>query len=434
MPQSSSTTTALSLHWVITAVAVAFAVGTQCSSGDSLTSFLNSRGVAASDALSQLTLPDKALVVKLSESLVLDNVPPPKEANASTFFIPKGLDLETMKEKPFHVYHEDFVQIVGNNPTLTLIADSGTDPLFHEAAVWYPETDEMWFVQNAGAKAAGTGLNKSSIVQKIALSEAMAVSNFTDAVGKVNVETVNSDPPVINPNGGTNYKGNIIFAGEGQGDSIPSALYLVNPVSPYNATVILNNFYGRQFNSLNDVAVHPKTGDIYFTDTLYGVLQDFRPKPVLPRQVYRPVPETGALSAVADQFDLCNGIAISPDGKYAYITDTGAVRGFYGADQGRPASIYRFTIADDGTFEDRKLFAYVHSAIPDGIHCDSNGNVYAGCGDGVHVWNCSGAFLGKIFTGELVANFQFAGKGRMVILAETKLFYATLGAEGAPLT
>lgn len=60
--------------------------------------------------------------------------------------------------------------------------------------------------------------------------------------------------------------------------------------------------------------------------------------------------------------------------------------------------------------------------------------MYAGCGDGVHVWSPSGALLGKIFTGELVANFQFAGKGRMVILAETKLFYATLGAEGAPLT
>lgn len=42
-----------------------------------------------------------------------------------------------MKNKPFHVYHEDFLEIVGDNPTLTLIADSGTDPLFHEAAVWY---------------------------------------------------------------------------------------------------------------------------------------------------------------------------------------------------------------------------------------------------------------------------------------------------------
>lgn len=42
-----------------------------------------------------------------------------------------------MKKKPFHVYHEDFLDIIGDNPTLTLIADSGTDPLFHEAPIWY---------------------------------------------------------------------------------------------------------------------------------------------------------------------------------------------------------------------------------------------------------------------------------------------------------
>lgn len=59
----------------------------------------------------------------------------------------------------------------------------------------------MFFVQNAGAPASGTGLKKSSIVQKIALSKAMAASHLTNAVGKVKVETVTSDPPVINPNG-----------------------------------------------------------------------------------------------------------------------------------------------------------------------------------------------------------------------------------------
>lgn len=36
--------------------------------------------------------------------------------------------------------------------------------------------------------------------------------------------------------GGTNYKGNIIFAGEGQGSHMPSALYLMNPNPPYNTT------------------------------------------------------------------------------------------------------------------------------------------------------------------------------------------------------
>lgn len=44
--------------------------------------------------------------------------------------------METLKKKPFHVYHPDFIHILGANPTLTLIADSGTDPLFHEAVVW----------------------------------------------------------------------------------------------------------------------------------------------------------------------------------------------------------------------------------------------------------------------------------------------------------
>jgi len=91
---------------------------------------------------------------------------------------------------------------------------------------------------------------------------------------------------------------------------------------------------------------------------------------------------------------------------------------------------YRFTVEPDGTFSNRKLFTYASPGIPDGIHCDTNGNVYSGVGDGVHVWNPSGTLLGKIFLGITSANFNFAGKGRMVIAAETQLYYATLAAEG----
>lgn len=46
------------------------------------------------------------------------------------------MTLETLSERSFHVYHEDFLAILGSDPTLTLIADSGTDPVFHEANVW----------------------------------------------------------------------------------------------------------------------------------------------------------------------------------------------------------------------------------------------------------------------------------------------------------
>lgn len=257
-----------------------------------------------------------------------------------------------------------------------------------------------------------------------------------------------TNPQVINPNGGTNYKGNIIFAGEGQGDNVPSALYVMNPEAPYNTTskyyrtninprltvlALINNYFGRQFNSLNDLVVSPKNGDLYFTDTLYGYLQDFRPVPGLRNQVYRYNFKTGAITVVADDFTLPNGVTISPDGKKAYVTDTGIALGFYGRNLSSPASLYSFDVAKDGTWENRKTFAYVPAFIPDGVHTDSKGRVYTGAGDGVWVYNTSGKLIGKIYTGTVAANFQFAGKGRMVITGQTKLFYVTLAASGAPI-
>ncbi|KAF5502846.1 Gluconolactonase [Colletotrichum aenigma] len=376
-------------------------------------------------------VPATAQIIDLKSFNVLQNVPPPAEANDSTLFLWPGVTKESLEAKPFHIYDAEFYDVIGQNPSLTLIATSDTDPIFHEAVVWNPPTEEVFFVQNAGAPAAGTGLNKSSIIQKISLAEAEAVRTGSRANAIVTV--VPSQPQVINPNGGTNYKGNIVFAGEGQGDDITSALYLMNPVAPFNTTVLLNNYFGRQFNSLNDVVINPRNGELYFTDTLYGFLQDFRPPPGLRNQVYRYNFETGAVAVVADDFTLPNGLTFSPDGKKAYVTDTGIALGFYGRNLSSPASVYSFDVNEDGTWENRKTFAYTASFIPDGVHTDSVGRVYAGCGDGVHVWNPSGKLIGKIYTGTTAANFQFAGNGRMVVTGQTKLFYVTLAASGVEL-
>jgi gluconolactonase len=70
-------------------------------------------------------------------------------------------------------------------------------------------------------------------------------------------------------NGGTGpFNGNLILINSGRG-TIPPTIALVDPKPPHNATVILNNFYGRQFNSLNDIKVHPTSGNLFFTDTMY---------------------------------------------------------------------------------------------------------------------------------------------------------------------
>ena len=67
-------------------------------------------------------------------------------------------------------------------------------------------------------------------------------------------------------NGGTGpLHGRLVFANSGRGP-LPPSLVLVDPADPANTTVLLDNFFGRQFNSLNDVKIHPKTGKLFFTD------------------------------------------------------------------------------------------------------------------------------------------------------------------------
>ncbi|KXX78351.1 Gluconolactonase [Madurella mycetomatis] len=377
-------------------------------------------------------IPPQAQIIDQRSFNVLGNVPPPSEANGNTQFAPLGTTDDSLVARPFHIYDEKFLDIIGPNPTLTLINHTERDPLFHEAPVWYPPTDEMFFCQNAGARDAGTGLAKSAMLLKIGLSAITpAITSQRNASGSVKVEVVESNPMVMNPNGGTNYKDQLLFLGEGQGESIAPAMYLMNPAPPYNTTVILDNFFGRQFNSLNDVSINPRNGDVYFTDPTYGYVQDFRPPPGMPKQVWRFNEVTGAVTLVADGFNMPNGIAFSPSGSHIYIADTGMTQVFFGSNFSFPSTVYRYDVQEDGTLDNRKAFAFVTPGVPDGIHVDTEGNVYIGCGDGVQVYDASGKLLGKIYIGSVVANFQFAGRGRMVILAETKLYYATLAAEGA---
>ena len=67
-------------------------------------------------------------------------------------------------------------------------------------------------------------------------------------------------------NGGTGpFFGQIVLVNSGRG-LIPPSLVLVDLSDPSNTTVLLDNFFGRQFNSLNDVKIFPGTNKLFFTD------------------------------------------------------------------------------------------------------------------------------------------------------------------------
>ncbi|KAK1236595.1 hypothetical protein PQX77_000147 [Marasmius sp. AFHP31] len=387
-------------------------------------------GESAEEVVSTLgTNPQTVMVNPLTYNVMGENATFRTNAfDNSTLFNP------TSNAPPFfQVFDVSFLTVLGENPSIREIARNDTFAFAHEAPVYNPSTDEVFFASNAGSKLGMSDLEHNNVVSKISLEEAeRALAAGNRSVVNVPFTTIDLPETIQMTNGGTGpFKGSLAFVTSGRGTRPPSVV-LVSPLPPYNATVLLDNFYGRQFNSLNDIKIHP-SGKFFFTDVSYGYVNDFRPQPMMPEQVYRFDPESGSIRVVADGFEKCNGIAFTQDGALAYITDTG-VAGKSGLDQTKPSTIYVYDVdSQTHAFKNRRVFAYTDAGIPDGIQVDRNGNVYSGTGDGVQVWNSFGDLIGKFFVGTTAAQMVFAGDGRLVILAETAVYLAKIAAKGFPL-
>ncbi|GHJ86679.1 hypothetical protein NliqN6_3081 [Naganishia liquefaciens] len=353
-------------------------------------------------------------------------------------------------QAPFVGYHPDFLKIVGEDSRIKVIAqDPDGKSRFHEAGVWVPSINQVYITSN----------RMDDQVSLDPLSERVQglVDMLLIRVGQGGEAEVTMLPPsaaLPAANGACLYNGNLLVCDQGYGESQTSQLSILDPSMPFSVTPILNNFYGRPFNSLNDVITlpDPRTDGakafILFTDPQYGYEQGFKPSPCLPAQVYCFDPVTGAVRVICDGFKSPNGIAIDSTGTKCYVTDTGMIHGSGKINPTRPGHIYLYDIvfpsnlADGPTLVNRSVFAMTDSGAPDGIKLDTAGNVYAGCFDGVHIWNPHGTLLGKMlfpspqsssgFSG--CANFCFIPDGRMVCMSEDRLILVEgLSIQGAGL-
>jgi gluconolactonase len=70
----------------------------------------------------------------------------------------------------------------------------------------------------------------------------------------------------------------------------------------------------------------------------------------------------------------------------------------------------------------------------DGFRLDAAGRIWAGVGDGVHVFDPDGTLLGKLRLPEEVANLVFGGPRRnhLFMTATTSLYAILLNVAGAP--
>ncbi|MNP99280.1 Gluconolactonase precursor [compost metagenome] len=196
-------------------------------------------------------------------------------------------------------------------------------------------------------------------------------------------------------------------------------------------TVLADQFEGKRLNSPNDVVV--KSDDsIWFSDPVFGILNDyegFKTPPELPTHVYRLDPANGRMEAVVQDVPNPNGLCFSPDERLLYVVDNGS----------RPNRILVYDVAEGGTLTHGRVFVDAgDQGLPDGIRCDTDGNVWAGWGsgptlNGVMVFAPDGVAIGRVALPDRCANLCFGGarRNRLFMVTGQCLFALYVDAQGA---
>jgi gluconolactonase len=182
-------------------------------------------------------------------------------------------------------------------------------------------------------------------------------------------------------------------------------------------TIVVDRFEGKRFNSPNDLCI-ARNGAIYFTDPPYGLkgLENSTVKELPFSGVYHYAPD-GKLALIDKTFLYPNGVALSPDEKTLYVSNTDAklpiVRAYKLGNDGLPTSSSTF-------FDMKPLIAPGTKGMPDGMKIDAFGNLFAAGPGGMLVLSPNGKLLGMIsVTGRATPNCAFGEDGHTLFVAAT---------------
>ncbi len=220
--------------------------------------------------------------------------------------------------------------------------------------------------------------------------------------------------------------------GNGRLISCEHAARRVTRTEKDGTTTVVASAYTGKFNSPND-AVVMRDGTMWFTDPPYGLPKG--EKRELDKNYVFIVRDDLHVAPAASDFDMPNGLCLSPDEKKLYVADSGKphhirvfdVMSTVGDDPaaGRPAVSWQLA--------NGRVFCVIDNGVPDGIRCDEHGNVWSSAGDGVHVFAPDGKLIGKVRVPESPANLCFGGaEGKtLLITARTSLYAIKTNVRGA---
>ena len=179
--------------------------------------------------------------------------------------------------------------------------------------------------------------------------------------------------------------------------------------------VIAERWQGKRLNAPNDIAVR-KEGDVYFTDPAFGNQQDTRELDFF--GVYH-ISRKGELEVIAKPKGRPNGIALAPDGRTLYVSNSDE------------RNVRAYDLDKSGAASNEHTLISGIDGVPDGICVDEKGNLYVAA-NGILVFTPEGKRLGIIAVQENPSNCAFGDPdlGSLYITARTSLYRARLNVKG----
>ncbi|CZT44629.1 related to lactonohydrolase [Rhynchosporium secalis] len=336
----------------------------------------------------QYLLPD-GYTGNLSQGFVNTRLPDNTNSSLQNLF-------KSAAAAPFVSYSQDFDEIMGTSPDITLLSDR-------------PDVG--------------------------------VVNLDTGAVSLPAVEST----PLTNPNGGYYFNGSVYFGAIGNfNNSYGSGVFAMDTKKNETRTV-LNTYLGLPFNGVDDItwatkrnADNTTSSYMFFTDVSF---QAFAPifknrTPLLPNAVWRWDPQLDQVLPVISKNDvgLPNGIRVNAENNKLYVTDSGSTV-IYGAGaetNSTSPAIYEIALDDKMRPVNKRLFGIAREGLADGLKIDDLGRVWTGEYEGVTVRSREGKVLG-IFNSQYfqkgnaghLANFALAGD-KLVLLSLDRLWMVRL--------
>ncbi|KAJ9644175.1 hypothetical protein H2204_001526 [Knufia peltigerae] len=328
----------------------------------------------------------------------------------------------------FISYSKAFLNLVGDSPSVRLIAGPLEAEFAYEAGVYVPDLNSVWFTGSDPKETGLTSFQSPRIVLNINLtSNEVTVPNLTE--------------PVLVANGGTYHNGKVYICHWGN-YTYAGGILAIDPKTGKTTTVV-NSFFGLRLNGPDDIAwtTGPDNSSdpvMFFTDVDYSAQLNFTGPAQLPNAIWRFDPTYNSLQPVISRAEINspNGVAVSPDGKKLYVTDS-PVSNLQGHGPGNTtgsAAVFVWDLDETITPVNKRLFSMARTGVPDGIKVDAKGRVWTAETEGIVCRDANGRVLGLINAKTLdktdvpIANFALAGN-KIIVLAIDQIWEVTVKEE-----